>query len=126
MGIEKYNKKILIIKNKDMKAKINSLELLDRAKNMVLQGYNLEQSLLKSSMIELLQFQLMNGASHFLFRKKDGSIRETWGTLLEKVVVRNTNGLGYPRKCDGLQAYFDVEEQAWRSFRYENLITILN
>ena len=109
-----------------MKTRINQLAVLDRAKNLVLRGYNLNQSLQKSMSVEALQFHLMNGTAHFLYRKNDGSIREAFGTLLEKVVERNTNGLGYPRKYDGLQAYFDIEDQAWRSFRYENFITILN
>lgn len=108
-----------------MKTTINQLAILDRAKTMVLKGYNLNDSLTTSSMIELLQLKMMNGVSHFLFRKKDGTIREAWGTLLERVVDRNINVRGYPRKLDGLQAYFDIEEQEWRSFRYENLITIL-
>jgi len=109
-----------------MKTGINQLMVLDRARTMLLKGYNLNQSLQTSLSIEALQLKLMNGTSHFLYLKKDGTIREAFGTLLEKVVVRNTNGLGYPRKYDGLLAYFDIEEGQWRSFRYENLITILN
>jgi len=108
-----------------MKTTINNLALLNRATNMVLKGYNLNDSLSTSSLIELLQLKMINGVAHFLYRKKDGTIRETWGTLLEKVADRNINGRGYPRKLDGLQAYFDIELQEWRSFRYENLITIL-
>jgi hypothetical protein len=108
-----------------MKTTVNNIALLNRATNMVLKGYALEQSLKVSSMIELLQYKLMNGSAHFLYRKKDGSIREAYGTLLEKVVRNNINGYGEPRKYYGCQAYFDIEEQAWRSFRYENLITIL-
>lgn len=92
---------------------------------MVLKGYALEQTLKVSSMIELLQYKLMNGSAHFLYRRKDGSVREAYGTLLEKVVRNNTSGYGEPRRYYGCQAYFDIEEQAWRSFRYENLITIL-
>lgn len=109
-----------------MKATINQLAVLDRTRSMVLRGYNLNQSLQTSMSIESLQFQLMNGTAHFLYRKKDGTVREAFGTLLEKVVERNTNGLGYPKKYDGLQAYYDIEEQAWRSFRFENFITTLN
>lgn len=108
-----------------MKTTINNLALLNRVTNMVIKGYNLSQSLQTSAKIEALQLQLVNGTAHFLYRKKDGSIREAFGTLLERVVERNINGCGYPRKLDGLQAYFDIEEQEWRSFRYENLITIL-
>lgn len=108
-----------------MKTTVNNLALLNRATNMVIKGYNLSQSLQTSAMIEALQFRLMNGTAHFLYRKKDGSIREAFGTLLERVTERNINGRGTPRKYYGCQAYFDIEEQAWRSFRYENLITIL-
>ncbi|MDR0331845.1 MAG: SH3 beta-barrel fold-containing protein [Dysgonamonadaceae bacterium] len=109
-----------------MKSTVNQLEVLNRATAMVKKGYDLNQSLNTSAMIELLQLQLMNGCAKFLYLKKDGTIRQAYGTLLEKVVEKNINGFGYSKKYDGLQAYYDVEEQAWRSFRYENLITILN
>jgi len=108
-----------------MKTTVNSLALLNRATNMVLAGYDLNQSLQTSALIETLQFRLMNGTAHFLYRKKDGSIRKAWGTLVEKVVVNNTNGYGEPKRYYNCQAYFDIEAQSWRSFRYENLITIL-
>lgn len=97
-----------------MKTTINQLAVLDRAKTMVLKGYNLNDSLSPSSLIELLQLKMMNGVSHFLYRKKDGTIREAWGTLLEKVVVNNINGYGEPRSYYNCQAYFDIEEQEWR------------
>lgn len=108
-----------------MKRTINNLALLNRATNMVIKGYDLNQSLQTSALIEALQFKLVNGTAHFIYRKVNGELREAFGTLLERVADRNINGRGYPRKLDGLQAYFDIEEQEWRSFRYENLITIL-
>lgn len=109
-----------------MKTTINQLAVLDRAKTMVLKGYNLNDSSTTSSMIELLQLKMMNGVTHFLYKKKDGAIREAWGTLLEKVVVNNINGYGEPRGYYNCQACFDIESQYFRSFRYEYLITILN
>ncbi len=109
-----------------MKATINQLSILDRAKVMVLKGYNLNQSLNTSSLVELLQMKLMNGTAHFIYMKKNGELREAFGTLLDKVVINNVVGFGEPRRHFNCQAYFDIEEQAWRSFRYENLITILN
>ena len=108
-----------------MKTTINSLTLLNRATNMVLNGYDLTFSLQTSALIEALQFKLMNGTAHFIYRKTNGDLREAFGTLLSKTIQRNINWRGYPRKLDGLQAYFDIEEGEWRSFRYENLITIL-
>lgn len=109
-----------------MKTTINNLALLSRATNMVLNGYDLTQSLQTSTLIETLQFKLVNGAAHFIYRKTNGELREAWGTLLNKVVTKNINGYGESRKHYNLQAYFDIEQQAWRSFKYENLITILN
>lgn len=108
-----------------MKTTINNLQLLNRATNMVVKGYDLNQSLQTSALIEALQFNLTNGTAHFIYRKTNGQLREAFGTLLERVVDRVINGRGYPRKLDGLQAYFDIEEQEWRSFKYENLIAIL-
>jgi len=108
-----------------MKTSINNITLLNRATNMVLKGYGLSESLQTSAMIEALQFRLMNGTAHFLYRKKDGSIREAFGTLLPKVVTNNINGYGISRKYYNCQAYFDIELQEWRSFKYENLITVL-
>ena len=115
-----------IIKLYKMKSAINQLAVLDRAKTMVLKGYNLNQSLTTSSMIELLQLQLMSGTAQFIYQKKNGELRKAFGTLLEKVVNNNINGCGVPRSYFNCQAYFDIEEQAWRSFKYENLVTILN
>jgi len=108
-----------------MKTTINQLAILDRATTMVKKGYDLTQSLCASAAIEALQFRLMNGTAHFLYRKADGTIREAFGTLLEKICENNINGWGIPKKHFNCQAYFDIEEQAWRSFKYENLIAIL-
>lgn len=105
---------------------VNQLVALDFAKSIVMRGHNLNQLVQNSISIESLKLLLMKGTAHFLYRKKDGTIREAFGTLLGKVVERNTNGLGHPRKYDGLVAYFDIEDQAWKSFRFENFITILN
>ena len=109
-----------------MKTRANELALLERTTTMVKKGYNLEQSLRTSSMIELLQCKLLNGTAKFMYFKKDGSVRIAHGSLLEKVVERNINGCGEPRRFYNCQAYYDVEEGQWRSFKYENLITILN
>jgi hypothetical protein len=109
-----------------MKTSVNQLAVLERATTMVKKGYDLVESLNKSSMIELLQFQLMNGTSHFIYQKKNGELREAFGTLLSKVVTKNINGYGEPKRYYNCQAYFDIESQEWRSFKYENLVTILN
>lgn len=68
---------------------INNIALLNRATNMVLRGYDLSQSLQISAMIEALQFKLINGIVHFIYRKVNGELREAHGTLLPKVVNNN-------------------------------------
>jgi len=108
-----------------MKTIINEIAVLNRATVMVKKGICLGSSLETSVLIEKLQFRLMNGTVEFCFIKKNGEVRHAFGTLLEKPVVRNIIGTGTPRSDFNLQAYYDVEEQAWRSFRYENLIAIL-
>ena len=39
----------------------------------------------KAMMIENLKTKMANGVAHFVFAKKDGSIREAWGTIKEKI-----------------------------------------
>lgn len=109
-----------------MKTTVNELAVLNRATTLVKKGLSLDQALQTSALVENLQFRLMNGTAEFLFLKKNGEIRHAFGTLLSKPVERNIIGTGTPRSIYNLQAYFDVEEQLWRSFRFENLIAILN
>ena len=87
-----------------MKARVNELEVLNRATVMVRKGLGLSNALETSALIEKLQFRLMNGVVEFCFMKKNGEIRHAFGTLLEKPVVRNIVGTGTPRKEYNLQA----------------------
>lgn len=79
----------------------------------------------KSIMIENLKGQMKNGIAHFIFRKKDGSLREAWGTTNQSLAEKHINGRGCSREYFGTTAYFDVEKGQWRSFRWENLIAVL-
>ena len=109
-----------------MKTTVNqSVAVLERAKTMVIKGFDLGQSLNTSAMIEALQFKLMNGTSKFIYKKKNGELRLAFGTLLEKAVEKNINGFGTPRSYYNCFAYYDIEELNWRSFKFENLVAIL-
>jgi hypothetical protein len=77
-------------------------------------------------MIENLKRQMQSGIAHFVFRKKDGSLREAWGTTNKSLAEKHINGRGYSRECFATTAYFDVEKGQWRSFRWENLIAVLS
>ena len=56
----------MVLKIKYMKTTINNLQLLNRATNMVIKGYDLSQSLQTSALIESLQFKLINGTAQFI------------------------------------------------------------
>ena len=58
----------------------------------------------------------------FYFQKVDGSLREAFGTLSEKVIPA-TQGAG--RKMnDTCQVYFDTEKEEWRCFKKANLMRV--
>ena len=75
----------------------------------------------KAMMIELLKTKMANGIAHFAFIKKDGTIREAYGTIQSNIAAAKTNGNGISRECYNTTAFFDVEKGEWRSFRWENL-----
>ena len=57
----------------------------------------------------------------FFYIKVDGSLREAYGTLSVKFIVKSeqTNNR---KKNDTVQCYFDTEAQAWRCYKKLNLI----
>lgn len=78
----------------------------------------------KGMMIENLKQQMRNGIAHFLFKKKDGSLREAWGTTNKTLAEKHINGNGCSRELFATTAYFDVEKGQWRSFRWENIVAV--
>ena len=80
--------------------------------------------ILKAQMIDLLKAKLHSGVAHFIYQKKDGSIREAWGTTHHGLVSAKVNGNGMPRDYVNCVCYFDVEKGAFRSLRFENLIQV--
>ena len=79
----------------------------------------------KAMMIQSLKEKMSAGVAHFAFIKKDGTIREAWGTLNRSLVEKYINGRGESRELFATSAYFDIEKAAWRSFRWESIVHIL-
>lgn len=79
----------------------------------------------KAMMIELLKSKLREGIAHFVFVKKDGTLREAWGTTKKELVSAHVNGRGVSRENYACCAFWSVEDGAWRSFRWETLIQVL-
>ena len=79
---------------------------------------------IKAQMIETLKNKMANGVAHFVFMKKNGELREAWGTIQSNIASAKTNGRGESRENYFTTAYFDIEKGAWRSFRWETLIKV--
>ena len=78
----------------------------------------------KAMMIQQLKEQLRNGVAHFLYIKKNGEIREAWGTTNATLAYKYTNGRGVSREIYSTTAYFDIEKSLWRSFRWESIVKV--
>ena len=78
----------------------------------------------KAMMIENLKEKLRNGVAHFIFIKKNGEIREAFGTTNAAVATKYTNGNGISREYFKTTAYFDIEKGEWRSFRWESIVKV--
>ena len=78
----------------------------------------------KAMMIEALKEKLRNGVAHFIFIKKNGEVREAFGTTNAAVAAKYTNGNGNSREYFKTTAFFDIEKGEWRSFRWESLVKV--
>ena len=65
---------------------------------------------LKAMMIESLKEKMSAGVAHFVFKKKDDTIREAWGTLNRSLVEKYINGRGESREIYATSAYYDIEK----------------
>ena len=84
-------------------------------------GENFADCLRKSWANYKLVQKMQQGIVKFYFKKVDGSMREAYGSLSEKIapkIQENDNR----NKNENLQIYFDTECQNWRCFKKLNLI----
>ena len=78
----------------------------------------------KAQMIDLLKAKLQNGVAHFIYMKKDGSIREAWGTCAGNLMRATQNGRGVSGDAVNTVKYWDMMAGGYRSLRYENLVQV--
>ena len=81
--------------------------------------------IIKAQMIDLLKAKLQMGVAHFVYMKKDGTLREAWGTTSSNLMKANINGRGISRDSVNTVCYWDCEKGGFRSLRFENLIEVL-
>ena len=87
---------------------------------------SLEMGIAKALLIEQLKQKLANGVAHFIFEKRDHSLREMFATTCKPLIEKHVNGRGVSRELYATTAVFDVEKGAWRSFRWESLIKVFD
>ena len=80
---------------------------------------------IKSQMIDLLKAKLQMGVAHFVYMKKDGTLREAWGTTANNLMKASINGRGISKDSVNTVCYWDCEKGGFRSLRFENLIEVL-
>ena len=95
-----------------------------RASVITIRTNSIEIGLLKAMMIENLKEMMKNGIAHFIFLKKNGELRECWGTTQAALAKAMSNGNGESREAFKTTAFFDVTKGEWRSFRWESLIQV--
>ena len=85
---------------------------------------SLEMGIAKAMLIEQLKAKLKTSVAHFIFQKKDGTLREMFATTCKPLIERHVNGRGVSRENYATTAVWDCEASAWKSFRWESLIKV--
>lgn len=80
---------------------------------------------LKAQMIETLKAKMQSGVAHFIYLKKDGTLREAWGTTASNLMRATQNGRGLSGDDVNTVKYYDIVKGGYRSLRYENLLQVL-
>ena len=83
------------------------------------------KGLATAMLIEEAKRQMREGVCHFVYRKKDGSVREAFGTLDKAVLNHTLVGTGQSPETWGCCYYHDIISGP-RSFRWANLIAVLS
>ena len=87
-----------------------------------LNGFNKSEALKMAWLNTKLRKAMTAGIVKFYYQKVDGSIREAYGTLAERMVPAT---LGTGRRANAtVQTYFDSEVQDWRCYKKANLMRI--
>ena len=80
----------------------------------------------KALLIEEAKRQMRAGVCHFIYFKKNGEVREAFGTLNAAICGKHINGRGDSPETWGCTCYWDMEKGGFRSFRWANLVAVLS
>ena len=72
---------------------------------------------------EAIKERLASGDVYFSYLKKDGTVREAYGTRDTNIINEyNAAPKGNSSEKDGVITYYDIEFEGWRSFKIDNFI----
>ncbi len=86
-------------------------------------GFSMSEALKVAWANLKLKAQMKNKIVKFYFKKVDGSVREAYGTLNEKLMPAVT-GTDKRAKNDTVQTYYDTERGEFRCYKKANLLSI--
>lgn len=119
-----YTNSINILNHTIMSTKSFLHEVMSLAWQFVRKnGFTMSEALKVAWVNMKLKLQMKSRIVKFYFQKVDGSIREAYGTLNEKLMPAIT-GTDKRAKNDTVQTYFDTERQEFRCFKKANLLKI--
>lgn len=84
---------------------------------------------IKADEVMLLESKMLEQAVRFQYRKKDGSVRDAFGTLVRERMkqadgtIWKPKGEGKPEPA-GVIRYFDLDKGMWRCFTVTDFIGI--
>ena len=107
-----------------MNAIVLSNTTMRRASVIAQRTHSTEIGIIKAMQIETLKAKLQSGIAHFTYMKKNGEIREAWGTTCSKLMKAKVYGNGIKRDFVNCVVYWDVEIGDFRSLRFENLVKV--
>ena len=106
---------------------INQNNIVKNAINYINHNVDVPTAISKGAMLETLKKRMMRGeVVRFCYRKLNNEIRTAVGTLQSNAVEANVVGTGIPKRFYGMFAYLDLEKMAWRGFKFENFIGIVD
>lgn len=107
-----------------MNAIVLSNATMRRATVIAQRTNSIEMGVIKAMQIETLKAKLQSGVAHFTYMKKNGELREAWGTTCSNLMKAKVYGNGIKRDFVNCVVYWDVEIGDFRSLRFENLVKV--
>ena len=107
-----------------MNAIVLSNTTMRRATIITQRTNSMEMGIIKAMQIETLKAKLQSGVAHFTYMKKNGELREAWGTTCSNLMKAKVYGNGIKRDFVNCVVYWDVEIGDFRSLRFENLVKV--